>query len=118
MSLISSGTSLDGKIAAASCRISSKAHPSASQHRVASALRWNVISPRCRADPGEALKAERVLELNANHPVFQTLKTTMLTDKDKAKKYAELLYGQSSARRGRTPRRPAAFAELVSELMV
>jgi molecular chaperone HtpG len=68
--------------------------------------------------PGEPLKAERVLELNAGHPVFQTLKTTMLTDKDKARKYAELLYGQSQLVAGVPLDDPTHFAGLVSELMV
>lgn len=68
--------------------------------------------------PTENVKAERVLELNANHPVFKALKDTVSADKDKAKKYAELLYGQSQLIAGVSLDDPSHFTDLVSELMV
>ena len=40
-------------------------------------------------------KAKRVLEINADHPVYQVLKDTIATDKDKAKTMAEVMYGQA-----------------------
>ena len=71
-----------------------------------------------KSGPSEAIKAERVLELNANHPILKTLKDAAETDKEKAKKYAELLYGQAQLVAGVSLDDPARFAELVSELMV
>jgi molecular chaperone HtpG len=46
------------------------------------------------------------------------LKDAAETDKEKAKKYAELLYGQAQLVAGVSLDDPARFAELVSELMV
>ena len=44
---------------------------------------------------GGNVKAIRVLEINANHPIFQTLQTLFEHDKDKLKSYTNLLYGQA-----------------------
>ncbi len=63
------------------------------------------------------LKAERVLELNASHPVFETLVRTFTTDKDKAAKYAKLLYFQALLYAGAELSDPAEYAELIGGLM-
>ncbi len=110
--------SLDGKIAAAKLSHKLKSHPVCLTTQGGVSLEMERYFATLQGAPGEALKAERVLELNANHPVFQTLKTTMLTDKDKAKKYAELLYGQSQLIAGVPLDDPSHFTELVSELIV
>jgi molecular chaperone HtpG len=67
---------------------------------------------------GEKVKAERVLELNASHPVFTALQIAWAQDQEKAKKYAKLLYFQSLLLSDAPIEDPAAYAELVSELMV
>lgn len=64
------------------------------------------------------LKAERVLELNAAHPVFETLVKTYASDKEKAAKYAKLLYFQALLYAGAELSDPAEYAELISSLMV
>jgi len=43
----------------------------------------------------EPLRAERVLELNPDHPIFQRLEATFETDEEKAKQYIQLLYHQA-----------------------
>ena len=111
--------SLDGKVAAAKLSHKLKSHPVCLTTQGAVSLEMERYFASLQAGgPGEAMKAERVLELNASHPVFQTLKTTVITDKDKAKKYAELLYGQSQLVAGVPLDDPSHFAELISELMV
>ncbi len=40
-------------------------------------------------------KAEKVLELNPEHPIFETLKNAFETDKDKAEKLAKILSAQA-----------------------
>ena len=62
-------------------------------------------------------KAERVLELNAGHPVFEKLKTAFKEDKERAAELAELLHGQALLIAGLTPEDPAAYAELVCKLI-
>ena len=44
---------------------------------------------------GEKVQAQRVLELNPAHPVFKTLCGLYSKDREKLKKYAELLYTQA-----------------------
>lgn len=62
-------------------------------------------------------KAQRVLELNANHPVFDRLKTAYVDDKDKAAKLAEVLYCQALLIAGLPIDDPSAYAELVCEML-
>lgn len=72
-----------------------------------------------RATEGqEPIKAERVLELNASHAAFEKLKSAFETDKDRAAKYAELLYYESVVMAGLAPEDPVRFCELISELTV
>ncbi len=67
---------------------------------------------------GVPMKAERVLELNPAHPVFKALKAAYETDRERAKDYAELLYGQSLLAAGLPLENPGEFSELVCKLMV
>lgn len=70
------------------------------------------------AIPGaEKPKAERVLELNADHKSFNALKTAWSEDKDKAAKYAEVLYSQALLIAGLPIDDPARYAELVCDLI-
>ncbi len=69
-------------------------------------------------DAGEAPKAQRVLELNAKHPVFAKLQAAEKAgDKDKLALYAGLLYDQALLVEGILPDDPVAFAQQVCELM-
>lgn len=66
--------------------------------------------------PGqEKVRAERILELNASHPIFEKLKTA---DTDKLAKYAEVLYAQAQLIEGLTIEDPVAYANTVCELLV
>ena len=70
------------------------------------------------AGAGEAPKAQRVLELNAKHPVFAKLQAAEKAgDKDKLALYAGLLYDQALLVEGILPDDPVAFAQQVCELM-
>lgn len=63
-------------------------------------------------------KAERVLELNAAHSSFAALKNAFDSDKEKAAKYAEVLYSQALLIAGLPIEDPAYYTELVSSLLV
>ena len=63
-------------------------------------------------------KTQRVLELNAKHPVFEKLAAAQEAgDGDKVKLYAGLLYDQALLVEGILPEDPVAFAQSVCELM-
>ena len=73
-----------------------------------------------RVDPENAknMKAQRVLELNPDSPAFAALQQAVETDKDKAAKYAKLLYAQAQLIAGLPLEDPAGYTELVCSLMV
>ncbi len=71
--------------------------------------------------PGEEkgnVKAQRVLELNANHPVFTKLQELYKDDPEKLKKYSKLLYNQALLIEGVPISDPVAFSNAICDLMV
>ncbi len=66
---------------------------------------------------GNKVKAEKALEINPNHPIFEKLKDLYANDKDKLKDYAKLLYDQALLIEGMSIDNPVEFANLVCEFM-
>ncbi len=66
---------------------------------------------------GSAFKAQRILELNADHAAFRALETAVTEDPEKAKKYATLLYNQALLIAGLPLEDPSGYTDLVCELM-
>ena len=65
-----------------------------------------------------APRAEKVLELNGDHPVFKTLQTAYADgDKEKLASYAELLYNQARLIEGLSIEDPVAFSNAICKLM-
>ena len=58
-------------------------------------------------------KAKRVLEVNASHPAFISLKETFLNDKDKASKLVKIMYLQASIVAGVPPEDLIEYSDLV-----
>ena len=67
--------------------------------------------------PDSAIRADRILELNVDHPAFQALESAVSTDPEKAKKYAQLLYAQALLIAGLPLEDPSNYTDLVCELM-
>ena len=67
--------------------------------------------------PDSGIKADRILELNVEHPAFQALEAAVTEDPDKARKYATLLYDQALLIAGLTLEDPSGYTDLVCELM-
>lgn len=63
------------------------------------------------------VKAERVLELNPEHKVMESVKAAFENDKEKATKYAKILYTQSLLIAGLEIENPAEYADMVCDLM-
>ena len=66
----------------------------------------------------QKVEANKVLEINPEHPVFETLKKLYESDKDKVEKYSKLLYNQALMIEGMPVEDPVEFSNLVCELMV
>ncbi len=72
-----------------------------------------------RTNNGETpIKAERILELNAESGAFAALRDAMDSDKEKAAKYAQLLYAQALLIADLPLEDTAAYTQLVCSLMV
>lgn len=66
---------------------------------------------------GEKVESQKVLEINAAHPVFEKLQALFAADKDKLGKYAEMLYDQALLIEGLPIADPVAYTQLVCDLM-
>ena len=109
-------TALDGKVKEVRLSGKLKSHPvclssdgplSLDMERVLSAM------------PGSEnqIRADRVLEINPAHPVFETLKKTQTEDAELMKKYALLLYDQALLIEGMPVDDPVAFSNAICDLM-
>lgn len=67
--------------------------------------------------PDSGIKADRILELNVEHPAFQALEAAVKDDPEKARKYASLLYSQALLIAGLPLADPSGYTDLVCELM-
>lgn len=65
----------------------------------------------------QKVSADKALEINPEHPVFERLKAVFNSDKDKLEKYSKLLYSQALMIEGMPVEDPVEFSNLVCELM-
>ena len=66
--------------------------------------------------PELGMKAKRILEINVDHPAFAAFETARITDPDKAKKYAQVLYNQACLIAGLPIENPSAYTDLICSL--
>ena len=64
------------------------------------------------------VKADKVLEINVNHAVFQSLKDAFEKDKDKLNLYTTLLYSQALLIEGLPIQDPVEFTNDICKIMV
>lgn len=64
------------------------------------------------------MKAVKILEINPDHPVFETLKKVYETDQEKLKEYAGVLYDQACLIEGLPIDDPVDYARKITDLMV
>ncbi|MBE7041181.1 MAG: molecular chaperone HtpG [Ruminococcaceae bacterium] len=65
----------------------------------------------------QKVKAERILEINVNHPIFEKLTALLSGDKDKLKQYAGVLYDCALLIEGLPIEDPVAYTNAICELM-
>lgn len=62
-------------------------------------------------------KAEKILEINASHPIYGKLKALYETDKDKVAEYGDILYSQALLIEGMAIENPVEFTNKICEIM-
>lgn len=66
----------------------------------------------------QKVSADKVLELNAGHPVFKKLQDLFQSDKEKLAGYCNILYNQALLIEGMPVEDPVAFSNAICDLMV
>ncbi len=108
-------SSLDGKVTEVRLSNKLKTHPVCLTAKGELSLEMEKV---LNAMPNDTnVKAERVLEINANHKIFDTLTHLYEGNKDKVQKYTKLLYSQALLIEGFSVEDPIEFSNLICELM-
>ncbi|MBE6756430.1 MAG: molecular chaperone HtpG [Ruminococcaceae bacterium] len=107
--------SLDGKVAEVRLSSRLKSHPVCLTAKGELSLEMEKVLTAMPNDTN--VKAERVLEINAEHKIFSTLTSLFENDKEKVAKYASLLYSQALLIEGLGIEDPVEFSNLICELM-
>ncbi|MFI3324717.1 MAG: molecular chaperone HtpG [Clostridia bacterium] len=108
-------SSLGGKVADVIISARLKSHPVCLSSQGEISLEMEKV---LNAVPNsQEVKAERVLEINSNHQVFQSLKNLMNSDEEKLKVYADILYTQALIIEGFPVEDPVDFSAKICSLM-
>jgi len=121
--------SLDGKVAAVRFSQKLKSHPVCLTSQGEISLEMEKYFKAMQAQRGNTdisaeeenmlgkMRAERVLELNAEHPSFTALKDAFENDKDRAADLSKLLYGEALLTAGIALDDPVDFSGLINKLL-
>ena len=104
--------SLDGKVSEIKLSQRLKSHPVCLTAKGGLSLEMEKVFNAMPME--EKIQAERVLEINAKHPILETLTRAF---EDSVKKYAEILYDQALLIEGLPIEDPVAFSNAVCDLM-
>lgn len=106
---------LDGKVKAVRLSRRLKTHPVCLASEGALSLEMEKVLNAMPTD--NKVKAERVLEINENHPLFAALTALHASNPDKLKDYAQLLYTQALLIEGMPVEDPVDFSNKICDLM-
>ncbi len=106
---------LEGKIAKVSLTGKLKSHPVCITNEGELSVEMEKVLNQM--PDAQGIKAQKVLEININHPVFEKLKNLFENDKEKAEKMAEVLYGGALLIEGLTLENPVDFANNICDLI-
>ncbi len=109
------GKALEGKVKEVKLSASLKSHAAciSTEGMISTEMEKVLNSMPAR----EKIQAQRVLELNPGHPVFEKLRALASSDPEKLKLYAEILYGQALLIEGVAIEDPADFAQKVCSVL-
>ena len=66
----------------------------------------------------QKVKADKILEINPDHPILEKLKSLYESDKDKLAMYSDVLYNQALLIEGMSIEDPVDFSNKICELML
>ena len=106
---------LSGKVKAVRLSQRLKSHPVCLSSEGMVSLEMEKILNSMPTD--REVKAERILEINSCHPIFQTLQKLHAEDQDRLKLYTEVIYNQALLIEGLNIEDPVAFSNAVCDIM-
>jgi molecular chaperone HtpG len=108
--------SLDGKVKEVRLSQRLKSHPFCLTSDGELSLEMEKVLNAMPTD--NKVKAERVLEINPEHGIFEKLRELYSSDKDTLKKYTDLLYTQALLIEGLSVEDPVEFSNMICDLMI
>ena len=106
---------LEGKVKSVRLSQRLKSHPVCLTSEGALSLEMEKVLNAMPTD--QKVQADRVLEINPEHPIFAKLVQLQTENPDKLKAYAKLLYDQALLIEGMSIEDPVAFSNQICELM-
>lgn len=112
------GKVLEGKVKKVELTSRLKSHPCCLRAEGPVTLEMEkVLNQQAAVNGGQSVHAERVLELNAEHPIFKKLCALQAEGSDKVSTYADILYTQALLIEGMPVDDPVAYANAVCNLL-
>ncbi len=109
---------LDGKVSEVVLSSKLKSHPVCLSSKGAFTIEMEKVIDAMPNVQQNAPKAQRVLEINGSHPVFNSLTAAFAAgETKKVENYAKLLYDQALLIEGLSVEDPVAFSNAICELM-
>ncbi len=108
---------LSGKVKSVGLTGKLKKHPCCLRAEGPVSLEMEKVLNQQAVDDTQKVHAERILELNAEHPIFTKLCGLQKEDPEKLKTYADILYTQALMIEGLPVEDPAGYVNKVCELI-
>lgn len=109
---------LSGKVKAVKLSQRLKTHPVCITSEGMLSVEMEKVLSAMPDEQARTAKAEKILEINASHPIFEKLKKLYAEDnKDKVSEYADILYSQALLIEGMPIEDPVGFTNKLCEIM-
>lgn len=109
--------SLENKVAKVKLSRTLKTHPVCITSEGELTLEMEKVLSNMPNAPKDVATATKILEINANHKIYETIKESYKNDQDKLKKIAKVLYSQALLIEGMNLENPTEIANIICEII-
>ena len=114
---VTNGEKLSGKVKAVKLSQRLKTHPVCITSEGMLSLEMEKVLSAMPEEQARSAKAQKILEINTEHPIFAKLKALYESDKDAVADYADILYTQALLIEGMAIENPVEFTNKLCEIM-
>lgn len=108
---------LSGKVKAVKLSQRLKTHPVCITSEGMLSVEMEKVLSAMPEEQARSAKAQKILEINADHPIFAKLKALYETDKEAVASYADILYTQALLIEGMAIENPVEFTNKLCDIM-